>query len=161
MLSTQPITPCLWFDTEAEAAAQFWISIFPDSTLVSVSRYTEVGKDIHGKEAGRAMTVNFRLNHQPFMALNGGPIFTFTPAISFQVFCQDQQEIDHYWNHLSDGGEEHPCGWVKDRYGVSWQIIPAILPKLMASPNSAAVTEAFLQMKKFDLNVLCAAAGLK
>ncbi|MEN9338993.1 MAG: hypothetical protein RIQ62_305 [Bacteroidota bacterium] len=161
MLTTQPITPCLWFDTEAEAAAQFWISIFPNSTLVSVSRYTEVGKDIHGKEAGTAMTVNFRLNHQPFMALNGGPIFTFTPAISFQVFCQDQQEIDHYWNHLSDGGEEQPCGWVKDRYGVSWQIIPAILPELMASPNAAAVTQAFLQMKKFDLNVLRTAAGLE
>ena len=154
MLPTQPITPCLWFDTEAEAAAQFWVSIFPNSKILSVSRYTEVGKDIHGKDAGTAMTVNFQLNNQPFMALNGGPHFSFSPAISFQVFCQDQEEIDYYWHHLSAGGEEQPCGWVKDKYGVSWQIIPAILSELMTSPKASAVTQAFLRMKKFDIKAL-------
>lgn len=154
MLPIQPITPCLWFDTEAEAAAQFWVSIFPNSKILSVSRYTEVGKDIHGKDAGTAMTVNFQLNNQPFMALNGGPHFSFSPAISFQVFCQDQEEIDHYWHHLSAGGEEQPCGWVKDKYGVSWQIIPAILSELMTSPKASAVTQAFLRMKKFDIKAL-------
>jgi predicted 3-demethylubiquinone-9 3-methyltransferase (glyoxalase superfamily) len=149
------ITPCLWFDDRAEEAANFYISIFQNSKIEFINRYVKEGFEIHGREAGSVMTVNFLLNGQPFVALNGGPVFKFTEAISFQVFCETQEEIDHYWNKLTDGGEEGQCGWLKDKFSLSWQIIPAILPKLLSNPARAGrVTDVFLKMKKFDIEKL-------
>jgi predicted 3-demethylubiquinone-9 3-methyltransferase (glyoxalase superfamily) len=122
-----------------------------------ISRYGKEGLEIHGRPAGSVMTVEFELNGQPFTGLNGGPIFKFTEAVSFQIHCETQEEIDRYWNKLSEGGEEGPCGWLKDRFGLSWQVVPAILPQMMTSGNAAAadrVMKAFLQMKKFDIAAL-------
>jgi predicted 3-demethylubiquinone-9 3-methyltransferase (glyoxalase superfamily) len=148
----QKITPCLWFDNQAEEAANFYCSIFKNSKIDGVSRYTKEGFEIHGKEAGSVMTVSFQLNDQSFLALNGSPVFKFNESVSFQVFCDTQEEIDHYWNKLTEGGEESQCGWLKDKYGLSWQIVPSILPKLLSDPAKAErVTKAFLQMKKFDI----------
>jgi predicted 3-demethylubiquinone-9 3-methyltransferase (glyoxalase superfamily) len=150
-----PIIPCLWFDTQAEDAAKFYTSIFRNSTIDSISRFNKEGFDIHHKKEGTVMTVNFTINGQPFMALNGGPEFTFSEAVSFQVFCDTQEEIDDYWNKLTDGGQEGQCGWLKDKFGLSWQIVPSILPTLMRDPMRAEkVTKAFLQMKKFDIEAL-------
>jgi predicted 3-demethylubiquinone-9 3-methyltransferase (glyoxalase superfamily) len=154
----QKITPCLWFDTEGEEAANLYTSLFPNSRIVDVSRYGEAGP----REAGSVMTVNFELDGQPFVALNGGPDFTFNEAISFQVDCADQEEVDHYWNALSQGGEEGPCGWLKDKFGVSWQIIPAALPRLLGDPDkekSRRVMQAMLQMKKINVDELEQAAA--
>lgn len=149
------ITPCLWFDDQAEEAAQFYTSLFPNSRIDHVSRYGKEGFEIHGKAPGTAMTVSFQLNGQPFTGLNGGPVFKFNEAISFQVMCETQEEIDHYWNNLTEGGAESQCGWLKDKFGVSWQIIPSILSELMSDPAKAGrVTQAFLQMKKFDIATL-------
>lgn len=149
------ITPCLWFDHRAKEAAEFYVSVFPHSHIEMVNRYTKEGFEIHGQKEGTVMTVEFCLNGQRFTALNGGPVFKFSEAISFQVFCATQKEIDYYWIRLSDGGEEGPCGWLKDRYGVSWQIVPSILPELMSDPARAGrVTKAFMQMKKMDIKVL-------
>ncbi|MCF8371345.1 MAG: VOC family protein [Bacteroidales bacterium] len=149
------ITPCLWFDSEAEEAARFYTSIFKNSEIQNISRFGKEGFEHHGKPEGTVMTVDFIINGQPFTALNGGAIFTFSEAVSFQVFCESQEEIDHYWEKLTEGGQESMCGWLKDKFGVSWQIVPAILPKLMSDPAKAGkVTEAFLQMKKFDLEKL-------
>jgi predicted 3-demethylubiquinone-9 3-methyltransferase (glyoxalase superfamily) len=146
------ITPCLWFDNQAEEAANFYTSIFRNSAITAVSRYGKEGFEFHKQPEGTAMTVVFQINGQPFTALNGGPIFKFTEAISFQVFCDTQEEIDHYWNNLTEGGAESQCGWLKDKYGVSWQIVPSILPSLMTDPARAGrVTNAFMQMKKFDI----------
>ena len=146
------ITPCLWFDNQAEEAANFYTSIFRDSAITAVSRYGKEGFEFHGQAEGTAMTVVFQINGQPFTALNGGPIFKFTEAVSFQVFCDTQEEIDHYWDRLTEGGEESQCGWLKDKYGVSWQIVPSILPSLMTNPTKAGkVTAAFMKMKKFDI----------
>jgi predicted 3-demethylubiquinone-9 3-methyltransferase (glyoxalase superfamily) len=159
-MTNQKITPCLWFDGKAEEAAKFYTSIFSaagakDSKIDSMSRYGKEGFEIHGQKEGTAMTVAFQLNGQPFTALNGGPMFKFTEAISLQVFCETQDEIDHYWNSLMAGGEESQCGWLKDKFGLSWQIVPAILPKLMSDPTRAGrVMNAFLQMKKFDIEKL-------
>lgn len=152
----QKITPCLWFDKEAEEAAKHYVSIFANSRIGSVARYTGEGKDIHGKDEGTVMTVEFELDGQRFTALNGGPQFPFTEAISLQVGCADQEEVDYYWAHLSEGGEEGPCGWLKDRYGLSWQIVPDVLPQLLSGdPEGAArVTQAFMKMKKFDIAAL-------
>jgi predicted 3-demethylubiquinone-9 3-methyltransferase (glyoxalase superfamily) len=150
-----PITICLWFDHQAEEAANFYTSVFRNSDIDSVSRYGNEGFEIHGKKAGSVMSVNFTINGQPFSALNGGPIFKFNEAVSFQVFCETQEEIDFYWDKLTDGGEEVQCGWLKDRYGVSWQIIPTVLSELLSDPEkSEKVTKAFLQMKKFDIKEL-------
>jgi predicted 3-demethylubiquinone-9 3-methyltransferase (glyoxalase superfamily) len=154
------ITPCLWFDTEGEEAANFYASVFPNSTIRDVSRYGEAGP----RAAGSVMTVSFELDGQPFVALNGGPQFTFSEAISFQVSCKNQQEVDTYWSKLSDGGEEGPCGWLKDRYGVSWQIVPTALPELLGDPDrekSQRVMRAMLEMKKIQIDELerAAAAG--
>jgi predicted 3-demethylubiquinone-9 3-methyltransferase (glyoxalase superfamily) len=154
-MKIKPITICLWFDDQAEAAANFYTSVFRNSDIDSVSRYGNEGFEIHGKKAGSVMSVNFTINGQPFSALNGGPIFKFNEAVSFQVFCETQEEIDFYWDKLTDGGEEVQCGWLKDRYGVSWQIIPTVLSELLSDPEkSEKVTKAFLQMKKFDIKEL-------
>lgn len=149
------ITPCLWFDNQAEDAAKFYTSIFKNSKIERLNRYGKEGFEIHGQKEGTVLTVNFKINGQSFTALNGGPVFKFNEAISFQVYCDSQDEIDFYWSKLTDGGEEGQCGWLKDKYGVSWQIVPTILPELMSDPTRAGkVTEAFLQMKKFDIEKL-------
>jgi predicted 3-demethylubiquinone-9 3-methyltransferase (glyoxalase superfamily) len=149
------ITPCLWFDNEAEAAASFYVSIFKNSKIGTISRYGKEGFEFHGRPEGTVLTVTFTINGQEFTALNGGPLFKFSEAVSFQVFCDTQEEIDHYWNKLTMGGSESQCGWLKDKFGLSWQIVPSILPKLMSDPTRAErVTKAFLQMKKFDIETL-------
>jgi predicted 3-demethylubiquinone-9 3-methyltransferase (glyoxalase superfamily) len=144
------ITPFLWYNDQAEEAANFYVSIFKKSKILSVTRYSEAGP---GPKGG-AMTVSFQLNGQNFTALNGGPQYTFSPAISFVVSCRTQQETDDYWDKLAAGGEIQMCGWLKDKYGVSWQIVPDILPKLLSDPDPAKaqrVMQAMLQMKKIDI----------
>jgi predicted 3-demethylubiquinone-9 3-methyltransferase (glyoxalase superfamily) len=154
----QKITPCLWFDTEGEAAATFYTSVFPNSRIVDVSRYGSAGP----RPEGTAMTVSFELDGQKYVALNGGAEFTFSEAISFQVSCKDQEEVDAFWSKLSEGEEEGPCGWLKDRFGVSWQIIPTALPELLSGPDrekSQRVMQAMLKMKKIEIDVLERAAA--
>jgi predicted 3-demethylubiquinone-9 3-methyltransferase (glyoxalase superfamily)/uncharacterized protein YndB with AHSA1/START domain len=149
------ITPCLWFDNQAEEASEFYVSVFKDSKITGKSYYTKEGFEIHGQEEGNVMTVEFQINGQRFTAINGGPGFKFSEAVSFQVFCDTQEEIDYYWDKLTSGGEEVQCGWLKDKYGLSWQIIPSVLSSLMNDPARAErVTRAFLQMKKMDINKL-------
>ncbi|HUK96609.1 MAG TPA: VOC family protein [Gaiellaceae bacterium] len=153
------ITTCLWFDTEGEDAARFYTSVFPNSKVVDITRYGDAGP----REAGTVMTVEFELDGARFVALNGGPDFSFTEAISFQVSCDDQDEVDSYWNKLSDGGEEGPCGWLKDRFGVSWQIVPKALPELLGSSDpetSQRVMRAMLQMRKIEIDELERAAAV-
>jgi predicted 3-demethylubiquinone-9 3-methyltransferase (glyoxalase superfamily) len=152
---TNQIAPCLWFDNQAEEAAIFYTSIFKNSKIENISRYGKEGFEIHGQKESSVLTVGFKINGQSFTALNGGPVFKFNEAISFQVFCETQEEIDYYWSKLTDGGQESQCGWLKDKFGISWQIIPNILPELMSDPTRAGrVTKAFLQMKKFDIEKL-------
>jgi predicted 3-demethylubiquinone-9 3-methyltransferase (glyoxalase superfamily) len=154
----QKITPCLWFDTEGEEAATFYTSMFPNSKIVDVARYGEAGP----RAAGTVMTVSFELDGQKFVALNGGPDFTFNEAISFQVSCESQEEVDAFWSQLSAGGEEGPCGWLKDKYGVSWQIVPTALPRLLADPDpekAQRVMQAMLSMKKLEIGALEQAAA--
>jgi len=151
------ITPCLWFDNEAEEAANFYVSIFKDSKLGTISRYGEAGQEIHGKKPGSVMVATFDIDGQSFVALNGGSQYKFTEAISFQVPCDTQEEIDYFWSRLGEGGQEGRCGWLKDKFGLSWQIFPAILPKLMGGPEvekAQRVTKALLQMRKCDLATL-------
>ena len=155
----QKITPCLWFDDQAEEAVEFYTAIFRNSKIVEVARYGEAGREIHGKPAGTVMTVAFELEGQAFTALNGGPMFKFNEAISFQVSCKTQEEVDHYWEKLSAGGDEkaQQCGWLKDKYGVSWQIVPGVLVEMITDPDSAKsqrVMGAMLQMKKIDIDGL-------
>jgi len=150
----QKITPFLWFDDQAEEAANFYVSIFKNSKIVNIARYGEAGPG----PAGTVMTVAFELNGQEFTALNGGPEFKFTEAISFFVNCESQQEVDELWEKLSEGGEEGPCGWLKDKYGLSWQIVPTVLGEMLNDPDPAKaqrVMKAMLQMQKIDI------AGLK
>ncbi|MEO7101312.1 MAG: VOC family protein [Luteolibacter sp.] len=159
MKNYQKITPCLWFDGQAEEAAEFYTSIFPNSKITDVSRYGEAGKEIHGREPGSVMVVAFELDGQKFTGLNGGPLFKFTEAISFQVDCESQDEVDHFWNNLSKGGppEAQQCGWLKDKFGVSWQIVPSILPELLGDPDrekSDRAMEALMQMSKLDIAAL-------
>lgn len=159
MASLQKITPCLWFDQQAEEAAKFYTSIFKNSRIGNISRYGEAGREIHGMPAGTVLTVDFELEGQSFTALNGGPIFKFTEAISFQVHCETQKELDYYWKKLSEGGDKNAqqCGWLKDKYGASWQVVPAVLPKLLMDPDpkkSARTMQALLQMKKLDIEKL-------
>ncbi|HXE89923.1 MAG TPA: VOC family protein [Terriglobales bacterium] len=147
------ITPFLWFDTQAEEAARFYVSIFKNSKIVKISRYGEAGPG----PKGSVMTVVFQLDGQEFIALNGGPHFKFTEAVSFSVECQTQQEVDEFWAKLSAGGEEGPCGWLKDKYGLSWQINPTILGEMLSDPDpgkSTRVMEAMLKMKKIDIQAL-------
>jgi predicted 3-demethylubiquinone-9 3-methyltransferase (glyoxalase superfamily) len=154
-METKQITPCLWFDWQAEDAAKFYTSIFKNSKIEQVSRYGKEGFEVHGQKEGTVLTVAFQINGQSFTALNGGPIFKFNEAVSFQVFCDTQEEIDYYWDRLTKGGEESQCGWLKDQFGVSWQIVPTILPQLMSDPSRANnVMAAFLKMKKFDIEKL-------
>ncbi len=126
-MKNNPITPCLWFDTQAEDAANFYVSIFSNSKIGNISRYGKEGFEFHRKPAGTVLTVSFELDGQPFTALNAGPQFKFNESISFQISCETQEEIDHYWGRLTEGGEESSCGWLKDKYGVSWQVNPSIL----------------------------------
>jgi predicted 3-demethylubiquinone-9 3-methyltransferase (glyoxalase superfamily) len=152
------ITPCLWFDTEGEEAAEFYTSVFPSSKILDVARYGEAGP----RAEGTVMTVSFELDGTKFTALNGGPQFTFNEAISFQVSCETQEEVDAFWSKLSEGGEEGPCGWLKDRYGVSWQIVPTALPELLSDPDrerSQRVIRAMLSMKKIEIDALERAAA--
>jgi predicted 3-demethylubiquinone-9 3-methyltransferase (glyoxalase superfamily) len=151
------IVPCLWFDTEGEAAAEFYTSLFPDSRILDVAHYGEGGM----RPAGTVMTVSFELNGQEFLALNGGPEFTFSEAVSFQVFCEDQEEVDRYWTALCEGGEEGPCGWLKDRFGLSWQIVPTRLMELLGDPDpgrAQRAMQAMLGMKKIQIAELERAA---
>ena len=151
------ITPCLWFDTEGEEAAAFYVSLFKNSRITEVSRYGEAGP----RPAGTVMVVSFELDGQPFTALNGGPEFTFDEAISFQIDCQSQEEVDYYWGALTEGGEEGPCGWLKDRYGVSWQVVPSALIALLQDPDpgrSQRAMAAMMTMKKIDIAAVQAAA---
>ncbi len=155
----QRISPCLWFDDKAEEAARFYTSIFKDSKIGGVTRYGKEGYEIHGMEAGTVMTVDFEIEGQKFLALNGGPIFKFNEAISFQVHCETQQEVDYYWEKLSEGGDEkaQQCGWLKDKYGVSWQIVPIVLGKMLQDKDaekSQRVMKALLQMHKLDIRTL-------
>ena len=156
-INKQKIAPCLWFDTEAEDAAVFYTSIFDNSRIGTVTRYGKAGRDVHGKAAGSVMVVEFELDGQKFIGLNGGPQFKFSEAISLTVYCDTQREIDHFWGKLSDGGREGQCGWLKDRYGLSWQIVPSMLPQLMTGADGAAadrMMNAVMAMKKFDLETL-------
>jgi predicted 3-demethylubiquinone-9 3-methyltransferase (glyoxalase superfamily) len=159
MVLMPKITPCLWFDTEGEQAAQLYTSLFENSKILDVSRYGEAGP----RPAGTAMTVSFELNGQEFVALNGGPDYKFNEAVSFQVFCKDQEEVDKFWNALTaDGGQEGPCGWLKDKFGLSWQIIPTALPELLQNPDpekSQKAMAAMLQMTKIDIEALQTAAA--
>jgi predicted 3-demethylubiquinone-9 3-methyltransferase (glyoxalase superfamily) len=169
----QKITPCLWFDDQAEEAVEFYISIFRNSKIANIARYGEAGHEVHGKPAGTVMTVAFELDGQTFTALNGGPMFKFNEAISFQVNCETQEEqvncetqeeVDYYWEKLSEGGDEkaQQCGWLKDKCGASWQVIPSVLPELINDPDSEKsqrAIQAMLQMKKIDIDELKRAYG--
>jgi predicted 3-demethylubiquinone-9 3-methyltransferase (glyoxalase superfamily) len=153
----QSLTPCLWFDTEGEDAANFYTSIFPNSKILDISRYGSAGP----RPEGTVMTVSFELDGQKFLALNGGPQFTFSEAISFQVSCKNQEEVDHYWSKLSEGGETGPCEWLKDKFGLSWQIVPTALPELLGDPDkekAQRVMAAMLEMKKIQIDELERAA---
>ena len=157
----QRITPFLWFDNQAEEAVQFYTSIFKNSRIGKTARYDEAGAKASGRPAGSVMTVEFQLEGQEFVALNGGPHFKFNEAVSFVVNCETQAEVDRYWSRLSAGGEEVQCGWLKDKYGVSWQVVPTILGKLLSDKDAAKaqrVMQAMLKMVKLDIRKLKQAA---
>jgi predicted 3-demethylubiquinone-9 3-methyltransferase (glyoxalase superfamily) len=160
MATVSGITPCLWFDTEAEPAARFYVSVFRNGRIGEISHFGKEGFEIHRRPEGLVMTVEFEIAGQRFTALNGGPEFTFNQAISFQVPCATQGEIDHYWHALGEGGAPGQCGWLKDRFGVSWQVFPAALPAMMRDPDrrkADRVMRALLGMAKIDLARLQAA----
>lgn len=164
MPTVQRISPCLWFDSEAEEAARFYTGIFKKSRIVTITRYGKAGFETHHRPAGSVMTVLFKLDGQEFTALNGGPLFKFSEAISFQVNCETQKEIDYYWEKLSAGGnpEAQQCGWLKDKFGLSWQVVPTMMAKLFKDENSAKAQramEALLKMKKLDIAALKKAAA--
>jgi predicted 3-demethylubiquinone-9 3-methyltransferase (glyoxalase superfamily) len=159
MQRVQKLTPCLWFDNEAEEAAKFYCSIFDHSKITATTHYSEAGFEFHGRPAGSVMTVSFELDGQTFTGLNGGPQFKFSEATSFQVNCQTQDEVDHFWGNLSAGGpvEAQQCGWLKDKFGLSWQIVPIALMDMMKDPDtkkSQRAMQAMLQMKKLDIAAL-------
>lgn len=158
------IQPCLWFDDQAEDAARFYTGIFPDSAIGTITRYTDVGQEHHGKPVGSVLTVAFTLAGQPFVALNGGPVFRFNEALSLQVLCETQDEVDHYWHHLTEGNPAAAmeCGWLKDRYGLPWQVVPVRLTELLADPDAEVVrrvTRAMFAMQKMDIASLERAAS--
>ncbi|HUF11596.1 MAG TPA: VOC family protein [Longimicrobiales bacterium] len=160
----QRISPCLWFDDQAEEAARYYVDIFPNSRINGMTRYGSVGQDVHRRPAGSVMTVAFELDGQSFTALNGGPVFRFNEAVSLQVYCATQEEIDYYWDRLGAGGDPkaQQCGWLKDRYGLSWQVVPERMDDLFADPESAPTQrtmEAMLRMKKLDIAELRRAYG--
>jgi predicted 3-demethylubiquinone-9 3-methyltransferase (glyoxalase superfamily) len=151
------LTPCLWFDTDGEAAAELYTSVFPNSKILEVTRYGPAGP----RPEGTVMTVSFELDGQKFLALNGGPNFTFNEAVSFQIPCRDQDEVDRYWEKLGEGGEPGPCGWLKDRFGLSWQVVPNRLPELLGDPDrdkAKRVMAAMLEMGKIEIAELERAA---
>ncbi len=157
----QKITPFLWFDDQAEEAAKFYTSIFKNSKIGKIARYDKAGEKAAGRPAGSVMTIEFQLEGQEFVALNGGPHFKFTEAISFVVNCQTQEEVDYYWKKLSEGGKEVQCGWLTDKFGVSWQVVPTILPELLSNKDAAKsqrVMQAMLKMVKLDIKKLKRAA---
>jgi predicted 3-demethylubiquinone-9 3-methyltransferase (glyoxalase superfamily) len=156
MPSLQRIAPGLWFEDQAEDAAEFYVSIFKNSRITRLSRYGEAGQEIHGRPPGSVMVVEFELDGQTFTALNGGPLFTFNEAISFQVSCETQEEVDYYWDKLTAGGDPNAqqCGWLKDKFGLSWQVVPTIVSQLLDDPKSEKSQRAFsamMQMKKPDI----------
>lgn len=158
------IQPCLWFDDQAEDAARFYTGIFPDSAIGIITRYTDVGQEHHGKPVGSVLTVAFTLAGQPFVALNGGPVFRFNEALSLQILCETQDEVDHYWHHLSEGNPAAAmeCGWLKDRFGLPWQVVPVRLTELLADPDAEVVrrvTRAMFAMQKMDIASLERAAS--
>jgi len=155
----QKITPCLWFDNNAEEAVQFYVSIFKISNIGNVTHYGKEGYEIHKKKEGDVMTIDFEIEGQKFLALNGGPIFRFNEAISFQIYCETQDEVDYYWDKLTEGGDKNAqvCGWLKDKFGVSWQVVPTVLIKMLQDKDSKKtenVMRVMLQMQKLDINVL-------
>jgi predicted 3-demethylubiquinone-9 3-methyltransferase (glyoxalase superfamily) len=164
-MATNRISPCLWFDNQAEEAARFYTSIFKNSEILRTSHYTDAGREVPGQEPGPVMTVEFELDGQKYTALNGGPIFKFNEAVSLMILCDTQDEIDYYWEKLTPGGDPkaQQCGWLKDKYGVSWQVVPKIVAELMATSDeekAGRVMEAMLPMKKIDIAELeNAAAG--
>src|SRR5262249_783887 len=161
-MSVKGIVPCLWFDREAEAAARHYVAIFPNAKLGRVSRYGKEGKDVHGREAGSVMTVGFEIDGVRFLALNGGPLFKFSEAVSFQILCDTQEDIDYFWSKLTEGGSEGQSGWLKDKFGLSWQVVPTALPQLLHSPNAEKAERAMramLQMRKLDIAALEEAAA--
>ena len=155
----QKISPCLWFDDNAEEAVKFYLSIFKNSKVGNVTRYGKEGYEIHKKKEGSVMTIDFEIDGQKFLALNGGPIFKFNEAISFQIYCDTQEEIDYYWEKLTEGGDKNAqvCGWLKDKFGVSWQVVPIALIKMLQDKDSKKterVMKAMLQMQKLDIDTL-------
>ena len=155
----QRLTPCLWFDGQAEEAAKFYVGIFKNARITSTVRYGQAGQEVHGRKPGSVMVVNFELDGHTFTALNGGPQFTFNEAVSFQVMCEDQKEVDYYWEKLGAGGDPKAqvCGWLKDKFGVSWQVVPRGMEDMLQDPNSpggARAMNAMLQMKKIDIAAL-------
>lgn len=164
MASLSRITPCLWFDQQAEQAANHYVGIFPNSRITGISRYGEVNREIHGMAPGTVLTVAFELDGQPFTALNGGPRFQFNEAVSFQVMCDTQEEVDFYWDRLAAGGDASAqmCGWLKDRYGASWQVVPRQMIAIITGPDQARsdrAMAAMMGMKKLDIDALVHAAG--
>lgn len=154
------IAACLWFNGQAEEAANFYTSVFKDAKILSKSYYPKEGFEEHQHAEGTVLTVVFEINGQQFTALNGGDNFKFTEAVSFQVFCENQEEIDYYWNKLTEGGSEGQCGWLKDKFGLSWQVVPSILAELVSNPSTVGkVIEAFIPMKKFDIQKIKEAAS--
>jgi len=162
-MAIKGITSCLWYDSEAEEAAKFYCSVFKNSKMGSVTHYSGAGTEIHGQPKGKVMTADFELEGNKFVALNGGPMFKFNEAISFQIHCETQEEIDYYWEKLTaDGGQESMCGWLKDKFGLSWQVTPVMLINIMTSGDPAKsqrVMKAFMQMRKFDIAALEKAAA--
>jgi predicted 3-demethylubiquinone-9 3-methyltransferase (glyoxalase superfamily) len=153
----QKISPCLWFDTQAEQAANFYVSVFKNSRIMQISRYGKAGQEVHGKAPGSVMVVEFEIEGQTFTALNGGPHFKFNEAVSFQVMCDTQAEIDYFWSALSEGGHEGQCGWLKDKYGLSWQVVPSALPQMLTGGDEVRqdrMIAAVMAMKKFDVEAL-------
>ena len=155
----QKISPCLWFDNIAEEAVQFYVSIFKNSKMGNVTHYGKEGYEIHKKKEGTVMTIDFEIEGQKFLALNGGPIFKFNEAVSFQIYCETQDEVDYYWDKLTEGGDKNAqvCGWLKDKFGVSWQVVPNVLVKMLQDKDSKKtenVMRVMLQMQKLDINTL-------
>jgi predicted 3-demethylubiquinone-9 3-methyltransferase (glyoxalase superfamily) len=155
----QKISPCLWFDNNAEEAVQLYVSIFKNSKIGNVTHYGKEGYEIHKKKEGTVMTIDFEIEGQKFLALNGGPIFKFNEAISFQIYCETQDEVDYYWDNLTEGGDKNAqvCGWLKDKFGVSWQVVPNVLVKMLQDKDpkkTENVMRVMLQMQKLDINAL-------
>ena len=152
------ISPCLWFDNQAEEAAKFYTGVFKNSKILEISRYNNAGEEVHGRKPGSVMTVSFELDGKTFTALNGGPRFSFTEAVSFQIDCKDQREVDYYWEELIDGGGKPvQCGWLKDKFGLSWQVVPVALKEMLMDKDTAKasrVMQAMLEMVKLDIATL-------